>query len=147
SGEIRQLTDRRGPDAIPVVSPDGKRIAYLGYDDHLKGYQVVQLYVMNSDGSNARSLTGSLDRDVSNVVWSDDGSWLYFILVDRGNTKLARVSLGGEIEYLAADLGSRPTAYPTGSFSVASDGTLVYTAITANRFGQLAVSHPGEKVA
>jgi acylaminoacyl-peptidase len=147
NGEVSQLTDRRGPDAIPQVSPDGQHIAYLGYDDHLMGYQVVQLYVMNNDGSDAHSLTPTLDRDVANVVWSANGQWLYFTHVDRGNTKLARVSLDGKVELLASDLGSKPTAYPTGSFSVASNGTFVYTAITANRFGQLAVSRPGATTA
>lgn len=143
SGEVRQLTDRRGPDSIPRVSPDGRHIAYLGYDDHLKGYQVVQLYVMNSDGTDARSLTESLDRDVMNVTWAADGQWLYFMLVDRGNTKLARVSLQGQLEYLESDLGSKPTAYPSGSYSIASDGSYIFTPITANRFGQLALGRPG----
>jgi dipeptidyl aminopeptidase/acylaminoacyl peptidase len=143
TGKALQLTDRRGPDAIPVVSPDGKHIAYIGYDDHLKGYQVVQLYVMNSDGTDVRTLTAKLDRDVANVSWSADGQSLYFTLVDQGNTKLARVSLEGEVEFLASNLGSRPTAYPTGSYSVASDGSFIYTDITANRFGQLVRSRPG----
>jgi len=30
---IHALTDRRGPDHSPVVSPDGTHIAYLGFDD------------------------------------------------------------------------------------------------------------------
>ncbi len=29
---IRQLTQRKGPDGNPSVSPDGKRIAYTGND-------------------------------------------------------------------------------------------------------------------
>ena len=32
-GSMHALTDRRGPDTHPVVSPDGKHIAYLGFDD------------------------------------------------------------------------------------------------------------------
>nr|MBA3296537.1 PD40 domain-containing protein [Acidobacteriota bacterium] len=31
-GTVRQLTSRKGPDGNPSVSPDGKRIAYTGYD-------------------------------------------------------------------------------------------------------------------
>jgi acylaminoacyl-peptidase len=52
---LRPLTVRQGPDTSPVVSPDGKRIAYLGFDDRRQGYQVTRLYVMNRDGSGPRS--------------------------------------------------------------------------------------------
>ena len=34
SGDARQLTTRKGPDAAPAVSPDGRLIAYIGFDDH-----------------------------------------------------------------------------------------------------------------
>ena len=50
-GAVKQLTNRFGPDADPVVSPDGKLIAYTGFDDRHQGYQVTKLYVMNRDGS------------------------------------------------------------------------------------------------
>ena len=35
----------------PAVSPDGKHIAYLGFDDRRLGYQATQLYVMDADGT------------------------------------------------------------------------------------------------
>ncbi len=38
---LHALTDRRGPDRHPVASPDGKHIAYLGFDDKQLGYQAV----------------------------------------------------------------------------------------------------------
>ena len=31
--EVKPLTDRKGPDANPIASPDGRWIAYTGYDD------------------------------------------------------------------------------------------------------------------
>ena len=37
TGAIRALTKRFGPDAQPAASPDGKYIAYTGYDDTLPG--------------------------------------------------------------------------------------------------------------
>lgn len=142
-GSVTQLTDRRGPDSNPVVSPDGRLIAYLGYDDQFMGYQVVQLNVVNSDGTGARALTGNLDRDVSNIAWSADGKWIYFIYVNKGETRLARISLDGRLEDLARNVGSRPTAYPSGSFSVARNGTIAYTAVSTQGFGQILVSRPG----
>ena len=66
-GSMMQLTDRNGPDASPKVSPDGSKIAYLGYDDNLDGYQLTQLYVMNADGSGKRLLTEDFDRDLGSI--------------------------------------------------------------------------------
>ena len=58
--ELTQLTTRDGPDNSPVVSPDGRKIAYLGFDDRLQGYQVTHLYVMDIDGKNSRVVTGAV---------------------------------------------------------------------------------------
>jgi Tol biopolymer transport system component len=51
SGTMKPLTDRRGPDGNPVISPDGTRIAYLGYDDTRRAYENTELYVMNRDAA------------------------------------------------------------------------------------------------
>ena len=67
TAEVSPLTTRYGPDASPVVSPDGKMIAYMGNDDKLQGYQITELYVMNSDGTNSKLLSGSFDRDIANA--------------------------------------------------------------------------------
>ncbi|MBT8335628.1 MAG: PD40 domain-containing protein, partial [Gemmatimonadetes bacterium] len=60
TGDLTQLTDRFGPDGGPVISPDGSRIAYTGFDDRYQGYQVTHLYVMDRDGSGARRVTTDL---------------------------------------------------------------------------------------
>jgi acylaminoacyl-peptidase len=130
SGEsLKAITDRNGPDQHPTLSPDGRQIAYVGFDDKYKGYQVTRLYVMNRDGSGSREITGSLDRDVETPVWSKDGNGIYFKFDERGNTRLALTTLEGKIETLAADLGgvsaSRP--YSGGSFTVAANGRFAYT--------------------
>jgi acylaminoacyl-peptidase len=119
---IHALTDRRGPDRNPAVSPDGRHIAYLGFDDKRLGYQATQLYVMDSDGSHSRSLTPNLDRDAAAPRWTADSRQLIFQYDDRGSTKLAAIDLTGKIRVLAVDLGgndvSRP--YSGGSFSIAA---------------------------
>ena len=48
TGTITTLTDRNGPDYNPIISSDGKKIAYLGFDDKVQTYQVTRLYVMLS---------------------------------------------------------------------------------------------------
>jgi acylaminoacyl-peptidase len=118
---IHALTDRRGPDHHPVVSPDGKHIAYLGFDDKRLGYQATQLYVMDSDGSHSRSLTPALDRDAADPHWAGDSRQLLFQYDDRGSIKIASIDLAGKMRILADDVGgndiTRP--YSGGSFSVA----------------------------
>jgi dipeptidyl aminopeptidase/acylaminoacyl peptidase len=87
-GAMKVLTDRRGPDGTPAASPDGRRIAYTGFDDRHQGYQVTRLYVMNRDGSGGRALTADFDRDVFNPRWSRDSRSIYFTSVDQGDTGL-----------------------------------------------------------
>ncbi len=52
SGETRALTRRRGPDGGPVPSPDGRYIAYTGFDWSDDTYIEEGIYVMGADGSN-----------------------------------------------------------------------------------------------
>ncbi len=123
-GSIHALTDRRGPDSQPVASPDGRHIAYLGFDDRHLGYQATQLYIMDSDGSHSRSLTPNLDRDAAAPRWTGDGRQLVFQYEDHGSGRIAAVDLGGKIRVLTGDLGgadiTRP--YSGGSFSIAAAG-------------------------
>ncbi len=138
-GAIRALTDRRGPDDDPVVSPDGTKIAYLGFDDRRQGYQVTRLYVMNRDGSGSRLVTGDLDRDVQGPEWAADGKGLFFQYDSEGNGKVAYVSLDGKVETLASDVGdSLGRPYSGGSFSVARDGRFVFTTSPPERPADLA---------
>ena len=39
-GTIKSLTTRTGPDSSPAISPNGRRIGYIGFDGDLQGYQV-----------------------------------------------------------------------------------------------------------
>ena len=139
-GALKALTDRRGPDFSPAVSPDGRQIAYFGYDDRYVGYQVRRLYVMNRDGSGARSLTESFDRDPDALVWAPDGSGIHFVYDDEGETKLAVVSLEGKVKTLASPLGSDDSAYGgRATLSVAADGTLAFPLASPSRPGDIAV--------
>jgi acylaminoacyl-peptidase len=110
-GMMRALTDRKGPDSTPAVSPDGKYIAYTGFNDRFRSYQVTKLYIMNRDGSNKHVITKKLDRSVSNITWAVDSRGLYFTYCDKGNTKLAYVTLKGKVKVLTGNLGDGIEAY------------------------------------
>ena len=128
-GTIKALTTRKGPDTAQDVSPDGSKIAYLSFEDRLLGYQNLELYVMDRDGQNPRSLTKDLDRTIDSAHWAADGRSVYVQYADHGITKVARVSLAGKITPIAAGLagGGLDRPYSGGEFSVANNGTVAFT--------------------
>ena len=145
-GAVKALTHRDGPDGSPVVSPDGKLIAYTGYDERDQGYQVTRLYLMNRDGSGVRPLTPRLDRDIQEAVWSRDGLGLYIQYDDTGDTRLAYVPLSGETRPLTGGLGGLSIDRPYGgsSFSVASDGRYAFTQGGSDHPADVAVGRSGQ---
>ncbi|HEX5121730.1 MAG TPA: S9 family peptidase [Rhodanobacteraceae bacterium] len=146
TGATAQLTHRKGPDQGAVVSPDGKRIAWLGFDDNGKPYQGSHVYVMDLAGGKPRSLTADFDFDADDVDWDGNGS-LVFHYDDHGMTHIGRVGAdGGKVESLADDLGGtaigRP--YSGGAMSVAG-GRIAYTRVSAYRPADVAIVEHGGK--
>ncbi len=97
SGTISALTGRKGPDNNPTPSPDGRYVAYTGYDSTDATWKDAILYVMDADGSNVRALTEKLDRSPSGMHWSPDGSGVYFNVENEGSKNLHFVSLKGDV--------------------------------------------------
>jgi dipeptidyl aminopeptidase/acylaminoacyl peptidase len=141
-GKLTQLTQRDGPDNSPMVSPDGRRIAYLGFDDRLQGYQVTHLYVMDVDGKNSRPLAVKSDIDFENPRWSADSRSLYFAFDERGVKKLGVVTLDGKMRTIASGVGGtdlgRP--YTSGMYSVARNGRVAFTHNTVARPSDVATA-------
>lgn len=148
SKQITQLTSRNGPDQNPQVSPDGKTIAYLGFDDEYSNYQNHQLYLMNIDGSNQRQLTQGLDRSISAFQWANNGKSVFLQYDDHGVSKLVRQSLrNGKKRSLISDkLGgqvySRP--YTGAEFSVSENDKIAYTISHTQRPAEIAVFSKGK---
>ena len=145
SGRIATLTERDGPDENPVVSPDGRRIAYVGFDDRRLGYHNSLLYVMELGGGAARALTESLDRSVGSPIWAADSRSIFVGYDDRGETRVARVGLDGSIRTVAEGLSgaSLDRPYTGGAFSVARDGTIAFTSGSAQRPADIAIAKGG----
>ena len=111
SGQVRQLTNRKGPDNNPTVSPTGKYIAYTGFDSTNATWQDSKLYVMSSDGSNRRILTEQLDRSPGSLTWAPDESGLYFTVENEGWRNVYFAPLSG---------GARPVTKGSHMLSIAS---------------------------
>ena len=97
SRAVRQLSARRGPDAGPVASPNGKYVAYTGYDFTDDTYIASTLYVMDIDGQNSRALTQALDRTPRSLMWAEDDAGVYFGANDHGTRNLYFVSMQGAV--------------------------------------------------
>jgi dipeptidyl aminopeptidase/acylaminoacyl peptidase len=145
-GTLTELTSREGPDQSPQVSPDGRRVAYLGFDDRLRSYENVRLYVMDADGGNSRVVSGGLDRSIDEARWAADGRSLYIRYVDNAVARIARIGLDGRLEPVASGLagGQLDRPYSGGEFSVSTDGVVAFTSGSASRPADVAVVAGGK---
>ncbi|WCM25039.1 S9 family peptidase [Sphingomonas sp. QA11] len=126
-GALTRLTQLEGPAASATVSPDGRTIAFSGYDDRRRRpYENRKIYLMDSDGSHVRVAHEDLDRSLSTPVWAADGRSLFAALEDRGVNKVVRFEPGGIVRVVAERLADSglDLPYSGGSFSVARSGTV-----------------------
>lgn len=141
TGKYRQLTDRVGPDTDPTVSPDGKLIAWVGFDDGRMQYHVNRVSVMNRDGSDKRVLTAEYDWSMENPVWSGDSKGVFVQMDTRGDTEIRYVGLDGGGKVVASHVGGvtlgRP--YSSGSFSAAGK-VVAFTSCSVTRPADVSVT-------
>ena len=131
--QITPLTSRDGPDFAATPAPDGRSIAFLGYDDELKSYQQNHLYVMGPDGSGVRELLSGFPGSPGQIEWAPDGKSLFMLFEDHGVLTLNELDLQGRLTQVVTGIGGtsigRP--YAGGSFSVAKSGRREQIAYTA----------------
>lgn len=146
---MKPLTSRDGPDGNAAVSPDGSRIAYVGYDDKLKAYQDTRLYIMNADGSGKRQLAAEIDSSFNGLSWGNDSQTIYAQIENKGVIDVIAVGTSnGLARTVATNLGGtsigRP--YASGSFSVSQTDTptLAFTLGSTDRPAEIAVQKSGQ---
>lgn len=143
---VTALTTRFGPDADAQLSPNGKLIAYIGFDDTFQGHTVRDLYVMDQDGQNSKAISKELDRSIQSMAWASDSKGLYIQYTDQGDGKLSLINLSGKVKAVASQLGglSLGRPYNAASFSVANNGRVAYTLGGSEHPAELAVSENGK---
>lgn len=97
SREVTQLTTVPGYWSGPAVSNDGRRIAYLGYEESDVTYEMPRIHVMDSDGSNARLVAADFDRPASNLMWANNNRGFYFTAQDQGYVNVFFSNLNGDV--------------------------------------------------
>ncbi len=125
-GELRQITDAPGVETAPLVSPNGRYIAYGKTDNAKLAYRNRYLHVMDIDGSDDRNLSAEIDNSLSSWIW-DDNDALFYQVTNRGITEVARVSLDGGHRIVASGLGGESLGrpYTSGSYDAAADLVVV----------------------
>jgi dipeptidyl aminopeptidase/acylaminoacyl peptidase len=108
TGKTRKINTPEGPKRMPVWSPDGKWIAYVGSEGKGQWWADNSLWVVPSDGKGeAKNLTEEYQLDVYNslindlpggfpetpVVWSADGSQIYFLTAQHGKTMIQSIQI------------------------------------------------------
>jgi len=111
-GDARQLTTG-GHEGLPVVSPDGKWIAFTGqYDGN------VDVFVMPAEGGEPRRLTWHPAADVA-VAWTPDGKRVLFHSAREAYADFSRLytvpAEGGPAEVLPMWRGEAAWFSPDGS--------------------------------
>jgi len=120
-GTPKRLTDASALEFEPAFSPDGKRIAYVAWDDE-KGSQ---LMVSNLKGRKARALASSRGA-IRTPAFSPDGDELAFVIDEggkslggyQGKAGLYRVSAKGDTPVRIGEAVMRP--------QYAADGERLY---------------------
>lgn len=140
-GALERITSRPGGEFDPLLSPDGSLLAFRYDDNRRVGYRNRVLTVMALGDDREWAVTADHDLSVANVRWAGNGRSLYFQYPKDGATHVARVTLDGELDVVATDLGGTTTGRPylSGGFSVSPEGAVAYTRGTAERLADVAV--------
>ena len=95
SSAIRDLVSKPGAWNKPLVSPDGKSVAFTGYPQSNKTHSVADLYVVPLAGGEMKKISGDYDRDPVNLHWSPDSGGVFFDAQDHGSQNAQYAALAG----------------------------------------------------
>jgi len=96
TGELRTLTDRKGPDREPVPSPNGKWVAYNGFDDVLNTFTNANIHLMDATGGAKKTWASGLPSSPSAIAWANDSSGIYYAMEERGLSNVYYLPLDGK---------------------------------------------------
>ncbi|MGD8537631.1 MAG: S9 family peptidase [Candidatus Aminicenantes bacterium] len=129
--KVQTLTDRKGPDRGARLSPDGQWIAYTGYDDKNYTSHLSSIYLMDRKGSQKLLLAGDLPNSPSSITWAVDGSGVYYLMREKGESNIYFVSKSGAIKKITKGV------HYMSDLSLAQNGQVATTVSTFYKPGYL----------
>ncbi|WP_396624542.1 S9 family peptidase [Luteitalea sp.] len=128
-GAVTPVFRRRGTNRSPVVSPDGKWLAFVSVEDAGHAWTQPRLWLIpRGDHATPRLLSAGFDAAVDNPQWLPDGSGLLLLADREGRVGLWRVMLDGSTTLMTDSLASGLDAYGGGqAFSQSRGGAVALT--------------------
>ena len=99
TGKTRVLNVTPGAWGGPLVSPDGRTVAFTGTTKlHTSEptYPPVQLRLVDMDGRNERTIIADIGDELVDIRWARNGKGFYLNLGSRGSTNVKYVDLKGK---------------------------------------------------
>ena len=131
SGALRPLTGRSRSESQPLISPDGRAVAYW-YPRDGQNRNVNEIYVSPIAGGEGRSITRSIDRNIQRCIWMPDSLSLLVSANDGTTTGIWIQPLDGPARRL--NLGN---VVPAAAFwldaSISASGQIAFTASEPRR--------------
>ena len=143
--DIKQITNQSGAERSPVISPNGKLIAFNLEERRPLAYTPDQIAIMDLNGNNMRLLTKDLDGDANNLHWANDSKSIFFAYDERGIRKIGQVTTKGKFKEIIKGLGGTTLGRPylSGGFHL-NNNTIAYTHGTSERPANIAVINEEE---
>ncbi len=122
NGETRNLTEgMMGYDNNPVISPDGKWMAWESMERD--GYEAdkSRLFVMNMETGEKKDYTANFDQSVSHMAWSNDNNTLWFISDHHATDEIYALTINnGEIRKLTDGIHNYTAVFPMDNALIAT---------------------------
>ncbi|MBL8257809.1 MAG: S9 family peptidase [Pseudoxanthomonas mexicana] len=139
----QRLTSRAGSEYAPEISPDGRRVAFLGSDASASFYDMPRLWTTApTPGAPIHALAADLDRPVAGMLWREDSAALHTLYYDRGVQRIATIdaATGARSEVVNSVGGTRLYLPSSGGQFSAARGTFAYTSSFTDRPAGLGIS-------
>ena len=143
--KLKQITNQSGAERSPVISPNGKMIAFTKEERRPLAYSPDRIAVMDLNGQNLRMLSEDLDGDASNLIWADDSESIYYTYDERGIRKIGQATIKGNLRSVIKGVGGTTIGRPylSGGFHTNND-TLAFTHGTSDRPANIAIIQDGQ---